>query len=405
MIILNENQYFKRHKYKLFPTVEESFYMEQCIGMNNYVYNWALDMEKNQLELYKEGKVEYSFLSEYDLKKLFTIVRSNHPEFKIFPRSIDRGAIRRAVTAFDRYMNHNLPNRYPVYKTEKSRTKSYSLRTDKFYVDHDRVRVDGLGRGNLVYLGFDTGLDRSFTYYNPTVVKDYFNQYWICFSTVDNKPVLPNIKTEPIGIDLNARDDARIVLSNGIRFESPKNFRKAIINVNNYHKNKFTPYLNRRAKWEQEHPNEHYELSNSELKMFDIYHKRYARIANLNDYFYNSSIMQIIHTNPEFIVIEDLNVTRMKKVKYIADDIHHAAFRMFREILTTRCIQFNIPLYVVPETFESSKICSNCGYINSNFKDQLIYNCPECGLSIDRDLNAAINIRNYYYLEDSIDTE
>lgn len=404
MIKINPNQYFHRHKYKLFPTVEDTMYMDNCIAMNNYIYNWAIDMEKKQLELYNAGQAQYSFISDYDLGKLFTIERHNNPEFEQFPRSIDDGAIRRVVTAFKRYMNHSLPNRYPVYKTERSKTKSYSLRTDKFYIDHDRARVDGLGRNHLVYLGFDTGLDRSYTYYNPTVVKDYFNQFWICFSTLETKPVLTQMKTEPIGIDLNARDDARIVLSNGVRFMSPEDFRKALINVNNS-QIKLRPYIERKKQWDLEHPNEPYPMSNSELKIRETYLKRYNRVKNLNDYFYNTSIMQIINTNPAYIVIEDLNVTRMKKIHYIADDIHHAAFRKFREIITNRCIQFNIPLYVVPETFESSKTCSFCGYVNDNFKDQLIFKCPECGAMIDRDVNAAINIRNYYYLEDSLDTE
>jgi putative transposase len=361
-------------------------------------------MEKRQLELFEDGLVPNSFLSEFDLNKIFTQVRHSNPELDLYPRSIDKGAMKRVANAYSRYMNHSLPNNYPVYKTERSKTKSYSLRTDKFYIDHDKARVDGLGRNHLVYLGFDTGLDRSYTYFNPTVVKDYFNQYWICFSTAEDKPVLTQMKTEPIGIDLNARDDARIVLSNGIRFCSPENFRNALRNVNNS-QIKLRPYIERQRIWESEHPNEPYPMSNSELKIREIYLKRYAKVKNLNDYFYDTSIMQIINTNPAYIVIEDLNVTRMKKKHYIADDIHHAAFRKFREIITYRCDQFRIPLYVVPETFESSKTCCNCGYTNSNFKDQLIFNCPQCGASIDRDVNAAINIRNYYYLEDSLDTE
>lgn len=404
MIKLDQNQYFHRHKYKLFPTVEESMYMDKCIAMNNYVYNWAIDMEKKQLELYKSGKAQYSFLSEYSLGILFTQIRNSNPEFKLYTRSIDKGALTRVVNAFNRYMNHSLPNNYPVYKTERSKTKSYSLRRDKFYVDHNRVRIDGLGRNHLVYLGFDTGLDKSYVYYNPVVVKDYFNQYWICFTTAENKPILPQMKTEPICIDLNARDDARIVLSNGMRFISPENFKKALSNID-HSQCKLRPYIERKQIWDAEHPDEPYQMSNSELRIREIYHKRCNRIKNLNDYFYNTSIMRIISLNPAYIVIEDLNVMRMKKLHYIADDIHHAAFRKFREIMTNRCIQYNIPLYIVPETFESSKICSNCGFVNSTFRDQLIFKCPDCGFEIDRDLNAAINIRNYYYLEDNIDTE
>ena len=396
MIVLNDNQIFQRYKFRIFPTPEQAEYFDQCIIFNNQVYNWALSVENKQLELYKDGKVEYSFLSEYELSNMFTQYKKTNEYFNQFPLAIARGAIKRLVNAFKRYMNHSLPNNHPVYKDIYSNQNcSFVTRSDRFYINHDRIRINGLRRFETVYLGFDTGFTKEDTFYDSVVSRDYINQYWITVAKILDKPVLNIPKSEPIGIDINARVDSRIVLSNGFKFEEPPQLKKALMNVKSSQR-ELRKFRQIRTDYETNTGNS-LPKSNNELHALEIYHKRYMRVQNITNTFYHTAIKQIIMSNPAGIVIEDLDVMKMLKRPYIADDVHHAAFGLFKQLMEYECNKYSIPLYKAPAEYQSSKICSNCGFVREDFKDQLNYTCPVCGLYIDRDINAAINLKQLYF--------
>lgn len=92
--------------------------------------------------------------------------------------------------------------------------------------------------------------------------------------------------------------------------------------------------------------------------------------------------------------IEDLNVKGMMKNRHLSKAIAKQGFYEFRRILEYKCKLKGIELVVVDRFYPSSKTCSKCGNINKDLKlSDRIYSC-ECGLSMDRDLNASINLSN-----------
>src|SRR5574344_1102605 len=398
---LNNNQYYHRYIFKLFPTKEQEIYMDQCIEINNFIYNWGLELEDQQLVKYKLGISQYSYLSEYDLQKLLVQYRQNNNYIASFPIEIERGALRRLDHAYKVYMDHSLPNNHPRYKEGYKASRSFSLRSDRFYIDHNGCRLDGLPRFQLINLNFDTGLTREFKYWYPVISKNYICQYWIGFSIIEFKPKINIPIGFPIAIDINARENARLVLSNGIRYSGPNNFYNAIRNINNSQK-ALTLYRERMKEWNKLN-DEPYIKSNNELKKEEIFHKRYAKLTNITQNFYYTATKEIlINYHPAAIIIEDLDVQAMLKKPYIADDVHHACFGYFKQIMEYECNKYNIPLLKVPASFNSSKICSYCGYHMSDFKDQLSFNCPICGASIDRDYNAALNLLHYYFQDERL---
>jgi putative transposase len=86
----------------------------------------------------------------------------------------------------------------------------------------------------------------------------------------------------------------------------------------------------------------------------------------------------------------------MMKNHHLARAISDVSFFEFRRQLEYKCAWYGSELVVIDRWYPSSKMCSRCGAINNELKlSDRVYKC-DCGLEIDRDLNAAINIRNYY---------
>lgn len=94
------------------------------------------------------------------------------------------------------------------------------------------------------------------------------------------------------------------------------------------------------------------------------------------------------------ISIEDLNVAGMVKNHRLAQSIQDAAFAEFRRQLTYKTARTGAGLHIIGRWYPSSKTCSNCGTVKTKLSlSERVYHCEECGLSIDRDLNAAVNIQ------------
>ena len=92
--------------------------------------------------------------------------------------------------------------------------------------------------------------------------------------------------------------------------------------------------------------------------------------------------------------IEDLNVAGMVKNHHLARSLSDAALGEFRRQLEYKTARSGAVLRVVDRWYPSSKTCSNCGVVKVKLSlSERVFNCDECGASMDRDLNAAINIR------------
>ncbi|MDN6424137.1 MAG: RNA-guided endonuclease TnpB family protein, partial [Tetragenococcus koreensis] len=111
----------------------------------------------------------------------------------------------------------------------------------------------------------------------------------------------------------------------------------------------------------------------------------------------NKQISYIISTKPKAIVMEDLAVSHMLKNRHVARQLERAKFRYIRDQFQYKCERAGIDFMLADRWYPSSKICSYCGVKNKLGKGQRTYKCKECGLEIDRDLNASINLKNLYF--------
>jgi len=122
--------------------------------------------------------------------------------------------------------------------------------------------------------------------------------------------------------------------------------------------------------------------------------KLHQRLSNIRIEFVKSVVNQLVKTKPEYITIEDLNIRGMMKNRHLSKAIAQQMFYKFKEYLIRKCKQFKIELRVADRFYPSSKTCSCCGTIKKDLKlKDRTYICPECGAELDRDLNAAINLK------------
>ncbi|HHD2739319.1 TPA: RNA-guided endonuclease InsQ/TnpB family protein, partial [Clostridium perfringens] len=131
------------------------------------------------------------------------------------------------------------------------------------------------------------------------------------------------------------------------------------------------------------------------IKLEKCIQQIHRRLANIRNNYLHKTTTSIVKTKPYRVVIEDLNVKGMMKNKHLSDAIRKQGFYEFKRQLEYKCKFIGIELVVADRFYPSSKTCSQCGEIKKDLKlKDRVYNCS-CGLSIDRDLNASINLSRY----------
>lgn len=121
----------------------------------------------------------------------------------------------------------------------------------------------------------------------------------------------------------------------------------------------------------------------------------YRKLANIRKNHIHQTTTSIVRTKPYRVVIEDLEVSNMMKNRDLSNAISKQGFYEFRRQLEYKCKFRGIELIIADRFYPSSKICSKCGEIKKDLKlKDRVYKC-DCGLIIDRDLNASINLSKY----------
>ena len=129
-------------------------------------------------------------------------------------------------------------------------------------------------------------------------------------------------------------------------------------------------------------------------KSICLVQKTYAKLSRIRTEYIRTVVNSMVRIKPEYITIEDLNVRGMMKNRHLSKAIQNQMFGYFKIFLIQQCSKYNIEVRIVNRFYPSSKTCSNCGNIKKDLKlKDRIYRC-ECGLEIDRDYNAAINLKN-----------
>lgn len=378
----------RAYKIEINPTTEQKSKIHQTIGVSRFIYNFYIAHNKEVYE--SKGK----FISGMDFSKwLNNEYIPNNQDMK-WIRDVSSKATKQAIMNGDKAFKDFFKKTkgFPKFKKKKNQdVKAYFPKNNKtdWTIERHRVKIPTLGWVRLKEFGYIP--------INSIVKSDTVSQksdrYYVSILVGEDDIQVSKCTIEGIGIDLGIKDFA--ICSNGSKFK-------------NINKTSTVKKVEKKLKREQRKLSRKYEslkVRNKNIKegvatrqniqkQIVKVQKIHQRLANIRTDYINKTVFQAIEQKPSYITIEDLNVTGMMKNKHLSKAISSQKFFEFRTKLTAKCKQNNIELRVADRWYPSSKTCSQCGEVNKGLKlKDRVYKC-ECGLSIDRDLNASINLKN-----------
>lgn len=377
----------RAYKIEINPTDKQKAKIHQTIGVSRFIYNFYIAHNKEVYE--KEGK----FVSGMDFSKwLNNEYIPNNQDMK-WIKDVSSKATKQAIMNADKAFRDFFKGSkgFPKFKKKKNQdVKAYFPKNNKtdWTLERHRVKIPTIGWIRLKEFGYipTNSIVKSGT------VSQKANRYYVSILVEENDTKVSKPTNEGIGIDLGLKDFA--ICSNGNKFK----------NINKTSKVK---KVEKKLKREQRKLSRKYESlkirnkkekgvatrQNIQKQVVKV-QKLHQRLVNIRTDYINKTISSIIKQKPSYITIEDLNIKGMMKNKHLSKAVASQKFFEFRTKLTTKCKQNNIELRVVDRFYPSSKTCSNCGEIKKDLKllDR-VYKCS-CGLTIDRDLNASINLKN-----------
>ena len=298
-----------------------------------------------------------------------------------------------ANTAFKRFFKG--VSRFPKFKKKnKQDVKMYFCRqgkNDSIKCERHRIKIPTLGWVKLKEKGYIPTNSNTHIIRKGTILCKA-GRYYVSVLVEEMQPMKKKLNDFGIGIDLGLKEFA--TLSNGTIYQNinkakrVKDLEKRLNRERHKWARKYKAYL-KRKELDENCTKEN--LLKQQIKVQKVFHQ----LDNVRTDYVNKCISEIVKAKPSYITIEDLNVKQMMKNKHLSMDIQKQNFYEFRKKLTDKCKEFGIELRVVDRWYPSSKTCHNCGCIKHDLKlSERVYKCPECGFKIDRDLNAAFNLRD-----------
>lgn len=363
-------------KVRLYPTEQQEELMLKTIGCSRFAYNWALN---RAYELYKQG-CKYNI---NDIMKEFTKLKKEE-EFKWLnevSNTTMKEAMRNLDVAFKGFFKKK--NKYPRFKSRRKSRQSFYVRYDALYFKGNVCNIEKIGK-----VKFKADFDIPNTKYsNPYCSFD--GKYWMLTFGIEQEEIKEELTDVSLGIDLGLKELA--VCSNGTVYK----------NINKSHTVKKTEKKLRRLqrqvsrKYEKNKKGKGFAKTNNIIKLEKRIRLVHRRLSNIRKNHLHQTTASIVKTKPYRVVVEDLNVKGMMKNKHLSNAIGKQGFYEFTRQLEYKCKFRGIELVVADRFYPSSKTCSQCGQIKKDLKlRDRTYKC-DCGLCIDRDLNASINLSKY----------
>ena len=380
----------RSYKTEINPTPEQKQIINRTIGVSRFVYNFYLTHNK---EAHAQGG---KFISGMDFSKwLNNDFVPNNPD-KSWIKEVSSKSIKQSIMnaerAFKRFFKGQ--SKFPKFKKKnKSDMKMYFVKNDAKMViecERHRLKIPTLGWVQLKEKGYiPTG-----KIIKSGAVSNKAGRYYVSV-LVETPDVMPKSadKSKGIGIDLGLKDFA--VISSGI---TKKNINKKSI-VKKTEKKLRREQRRLSRKYENlKQKNKNKKGAEATRKNIDRQvvkvQKLHQRLDNIRTDYINKIVNDLTKTKPNYITIENLNVSGMMKNKHLSKAVAQQKFYEFRVKLEHKCKQNGIELRIVDRFYPSSKLCHECGNIKSDLKlSDRIYKC-ECGYEADRDLNASLNLRD-----------
>lgn len=375
---------YKSIKIELKLTGEQKIQVNKTIGVERFIYNEYIKYNQEQ---YKLGN---KFVSALDFSKYINNVYLPSNPDKKWIKDVSSKSVKQAMIYGEKAFKNFFKglSAFPVFKKKgKNEIGAYFVKNNKkdFEFYRHKIKIPTLKFVRLKEYGY---IPKNANIKSGTISK-IADRYFLSL-IIEAKDIVKteNTSTKGLGIDLGIKDTA--ICSDGKVFQ-------------NINKTKKVKNLKKKLKREQRKMSRSIEYSKSkkiklkELKNFNKkklkVQKLFYRLNCIRDDYNNKIVNEITRTKLKYITIEDLKVSNMMKNRHLSKAIQEQNFFSIRTKLINKCKERNIELRIVDTFYPSSKTCSCCGSIKKDLKlNDRIYKCCNCGLKIDRDYNASINL-------------
>ena len=364
-------------KIKLYPNKNQEIYINKLIGSYRFVYNRCLDLKVKEYTINKKSiglKELGNYFHQYLIKQ---------PEYEFLKEHNTKVLKQSVITLLDSYKRFFVNgNGFPKFKSKHSNNQSVRFPADAISTKNNyQLNRITLNREikNIKFKcskKYKNILSES-NIKSATLSKTKSGKYYLSFlvETNDIKEVQKPLN-QFIGLDLGIKD--LIVTSNNQRFENIKSMRS--------NERKLKRLNQRLSKKQKGSKNK----DKSRIKLA----KYHEKLNNIKENYLHLISNQIINEN-QVIIMEDLNVIGMMKNKNLSKLIQELSLNRFKNLIDYKSKWYGRDFVLIDRFFPSSKLCSCCGFKNNELKlSQRKWICPSCNSLLDRDLNAAINIRN-----------
>lgn len=351
----------KAYKYRILPNKTQAKLINKHIGSVRFLYNLALETKQMA---WAGSRVE---LNRYDLQKQLKDLKKDLTWLKEINSQSLQVALMNLDTAYLRFFKGQ--NSFPKFK-KKSNGGSFNIPQNVL-----------LENGKLIIPKFKKGID--IVLHRPikgeirqaTISRTPTGKYFVSILCETGEAIKSKAKVEEnttVGIDLGIK--TYLVSSDGKEFDNPKYLRKAQSRLK-YVQRKYSKYKGKRTK---------HKLA-----------KLHEKVANQRKDFLHKTSSELIK-NHDSLAIEDLAVSDMVKNHKLAQAISDVSWSTFVSMLEYKAEWYGKNILRIGRFTPSSKTCSNCGSINKELqlKDRE-WTCSSCSSVLDRDVNAAINIKSF----------
>ena len=325
-------------------------------------------------------------MSAFDMNKLLTPLKKQ--EEYGWLDSVSNKTLQRSCadlsTAYKNFFSKRA--KFPRFKSRKRSRPSFPI-CESVYFKDDRVQVEKIGK--VAYqTNYDLPQGKGHKFSNPRISND--NGKWMLTFGMECESQAPMLTDKPMGIDVGVKDLAIVAFGNE-RFV-----------FHNINKSKRMRSLERKKRHIQRvisrkyRTNGNYEKTKGVEKYERILRNIHYKLACIRKNYLHQTTHTIVSMLPYVVCVEDLNVVGMMKNRHLSKAIQDQGLGEFFRQMEYKCQRNGIALVKVGRFCPSSKTCSCCGEVKHDLKlSERTYHCPHCGLTIDRDYNAALNLMRY----------
>lgn len=351
----------KAYKYRMYPNDEQKDMINQTIGSARFIYNKML-----------EDKIKY--YNEH--KKPLNNTPANYKDEYEWLKIVDSQALSQShqdlMKAYNNFLNGR--SNFPRFKKKGVRDTYRSCVTNNnIRVENSKVKLPKIG---FVEIKMERQLPDGAVIKNATVRKTRTNKYFVSIMFELEKEIKQVEPDSYIGLDFAMADF--YVDSKGNKGNYPKFFRKSAEKLAIEQRK-----LSRKVKGSNNYEKQRLKVAKVHEKIAnqrrDFLHKTSRKIANSYD----------------VICVENLNMKTMAQTMNFGKSVNDIGWGMFVEMLDYKAYELGKFLVKADKLFPSTKQCSSCKEKREMELSERVYECEHCGLVLDRDLNAALNLEEY----------